>query len=310
MSFAATTALVAAYNWIRDARIPMGPRWTLPVTSVLISSSVAGLATAPIAAAHFNQFAHYGLVANLLSVPLMGVLVMPAGVIAALLLPFGLESLALWVMGKGIDWILWVAHRVAEFPGARGTVISPGPEVLPLIAFGGLIIVLWRGWGRVAGTIPLLLGFLLWGQTDRPDVLIADTGALIGVMTPEGRALNLEKGGGFIAQNWLENDGDAADQHIAATRWSDPSLPGLKITALRGKRAAEGLAAGLLDCDKAELIVLNADPPEGVINDLPCEVLHPRLLRETGAMALHVTKDGIQRVTARQMTGARLWNMP
>lgn len=309
MSFAATTALVAAYNWIRDYQIPLGPRWSLPVTSVLISSFVAGSATAPIAAAHFNQFAHYGLIANLLSVPLMGFLVMPAAVIAALLLPLGLEWIALWVMGKGIAWILWVAHWVAGFPGARGTVISPGPEVLPLIALGGLIVVLWRGWGRMAGALPLLLGFAIWSQTERPDVLIADTGALVGVMTAEGRALSRDKGAGFIAQNWLENDGDAADQQMAATRWTEQpfvgtTLAGLTITAIRGKRAAAELVA----CDKAQMIVLNADPPEGVADALSCEVLHPRLLRETGAIALYDTADGIKRITARQITGARLWN--
>ena len=69
MSFAATTALVAVFGWLRDARVPLGPKWLRPVVAVVVSSAVAGAATAPVAAAHFNQFAHYGLVANLLSVP-------------------------------------------------------------------------------------------------------------------------------------------------------------------------------------------------------------------------------------------------
>jgi len=45
---------------------------------VVISSAVAGAATAPYAAAHFNQISHYGLLANLLSVPVMGLVVIPA----------------------------------------------------------------------------------------------------------------------------------------------------------------------------------------------------------------------------------------
>ena len=44
------------------------------------------LATSPLAAAYFNRSAQYGMVANLLVVPVMGALVMPAGVVAALLL--------------------------------------------------------------------------------------------------------------------------------------------------------------------------------------------------------------------------------
>ncbi|WP_371223804.1 ComEC/Rec2 family competence protein [Roseovarius sp. 2305UL8-3] len=304
MSFAATTALVAVYNWIRDHQIPLGPRWTRPITAVLISSTVAGLATAPIAAAHFNQFAHYGLIANLLSVPLMGVLVMPAAVVAAFLMPLGLEWIALWVMGKGVAWILGVAKWVSELDGARGTVISPGGEVLPLIALGALMLVLWQGRVRFAGVIPVALAFGLWTQTERPDILISDTGALVGVMTPEGRALNRPKGGGFIAQNWLENDGDPAEQDKAAERWAMLSPASLPLATVRGKKAA----AAPLDCDKVRWIVMNADPPEGVPEGLGCAVLHPASLRQTGAMAIYKTEAGYKEITARQVTGTRLWN--
>ena len=304
MSFAATTALVAVYGWIRDRQIPLGPRWTRPVTAVLISSTVAGLATAPIAAAHFNQFAHFGLIANLLSVPLMGLLVMPAAVVAAVLMPLGLEWFPLWLMGQGVAWILGAAHWVAGFPGARGTVLSPGPEVLPLIAFGGLMLVLWQGRLRFAGLAPAAVALVLWGQTERPDILISDSGGLVGVMTSEGRALNRPRGSGFVAQNWLENDGDPAEQEGAAKRWEMLTQASLPVTPLRGKRAAESL----IDCEKAQWIVLNVDPPDGVNDDLPCTVLHPKVLRKTGAMALYKTELGYRQVTARQITGARLWN--
>jgi competence protein ComEC len=51
-------------------------------------------------------------------------------------------------------------------------------------------------------------------------VLIADNGGLVGVMTDTGRALSKEKGAGFVARNWLENDGDGALQQKAALRWN------------------------------------------------------------------------------------------
>src|SRR5699024_4785649 len=95
MSFAATIALILIYGpWsLVSPRLPFLLR---PVLMLITSSLVAGMATAPIAAAHFNQMTHYGLVANLLVVPVMGTLVMPAGVIAALLGPLGLAEPALW----------------------------------------------------------------------------------------------------------------------------------------------------------------------------------------------------------------------
>ena len=300
MSFAATTALVAVFGWFRDHRIKLGPSWMQPVSAVVISSLVAGLATAPVAAAHFNQIAHYGLIANLVSVPLMGVLVMPAAVLAAFLIPFGLEWMALWLMGLGLRWILGVAHWVSALEGARGTVVSPEPFVLLLMMLGALVIVLWQGRGRVSGLVPVLLAFVFWSQTTRPDVLIADTGALVGVMTAEGRALSKPKGGGFVALNWLENDGDPALQEGAAMRW-DAALPAAyNITAVSGKRAAEALT----DCADQDWIVMNVDPP----HDLPCKVIHPKTLQKSGALALYRTDQGIKTITARQITGARLWN--
>ncbi|MEZ5772848.1 MAG: ComEC/Rec2 family competence protein [Defluviimonas denitrificans] len=92
---------------------------------LLLSSLAAGLATAPIAAAHFNRIAEYGLIANLLAVPLMGMVVMPAGVIAAVLAPLGLAQPALWVMGQGTAFILWVAGIVSGLEGAVQAVPTP-----------------------------------------------------------------------------------------------------------------------------------------------------------------------------------------
>ncbi len=130
------------------------PRLLRPVLAVVMSSAVAGAATAPVAAAHFNRIADYGLIANLLSVPLMGAVVMPAAVLAALLAPFGLAGLGLAIMGPPIDWILGVAHWVAGLDGAVTPVITPPAAVLPLFALGMLWLILWRGLGQAGGTGP------------------------------------------------------------------------------------------------------------------------------------------------------------
>ncbi|RKF15435.1 ComEC family competence protein [Roseovarius spongiae] len=299
MSFAATTALVAVFGWMsgRDTRLP---RWGRPVLAVVVSSAVAGLATAPIAAAHFNQFAHYGLIANLASVPLMGALVMPAAVLAACLLPVGLEWVGLWLMGLGLRWILGVAHWIADLDGARGTVVSPDPAVLPLLALGALFAVLWQGRARVLGALPMLAALALWSQAQRPDALIADTGGLVGVMTPSGRALSTPRGAGFIARNWLENDGDPAEQEEAAARWPAVLPGGVAITMVRGKRAAKALTG----CAATDWLVFNTDPPEG----LACTVIHPGTLRQTGALALYAGQAGLRVVSARERTGDRPWN--
>lgn len=304
MSFAATTALVAVFGWLRDLDLPRVPRWARPVFGVVISSAVAGAATAPIGAAHFNALAHYGLLANLLSVPVMGSVVVPAAVLALCLAPLGLSWLGLMVMGWGLKWILTISAWVAGMEGARGWVASPSSAVLPLLTLGLLWLILWQGRARLAGLAPAALALLLWSGAERPAVLIADTGGLVGVMTPEGRALSKPRGGGFIASNWLENDGDGADQPTAAGRQrSDGGVwrvhaSGREIIHLTGKRAA----AGFSDCAAGQVIVapVKLDLTGG------CDIFDPPRLRGTGSIRL--TEKGF--VTARDMAGDRLWNRP
>jgi competence protein ComEC len=296
MSFAATTALVAVFGWLREIDKHWLPRWAKPVFATVVSSAVAGLATAPIAAAHFNAIAHYGLIANLASVPLMGVLVIPAAVVALLMAPLGLDWIGLWVMGLGLDWILGVAHAVAELENARGYVVSPGAWVLPLISLGFLTLILWQGRMRWGGLPAMMLGFALWQGAARPDLLIADTGTLVGLMTPDGRALSKAKGAGFVARNWLENDGTGGTQQGAAKLWKKG-----EIVHLSGKRAL----AGFQGCTSGQIIVASAKAD--VLSGQPCMVFDPVSLKQTGAVALRKSDEGWQITTAREIAGDRLW---
>jgi len=73
MSFAATVALVASFAALRGRVAQRQIPWALrPIAITRFTSAVAGWATAPIAAAHFNRIAEYGLLANVLSVPVVG----------------------------------------------------------------------------------------------------------------------------------------------------------------------------------------------------------------------------------------------
>ena len=304
MSFAATTALVAVFGYMRDHRLSMGPNWAKPVVAVLISSGVAGLATAPIGAAHFNAISHYGLLANLTSVPMMGTVVIPAAVLALILAPLGLDWIGLWIMGVGLRWILAVGTFVANLDGARSFVHGPEVVVLPMIALGFLWLCLWQGRTRMIGAVPVLAAFWLWAATDRPVGLIAENGALVGVMTEEGRALSKAKGAGFVAQNWLENDGDATDQPTAAARWPEtrtaPLPGGIEVTHLAGKRAV----AAFDGCAKGQIIVANQDLPQGAAG---CLLFDPTRLQEMGAVAIMESKGQIRLTSVRDRTGDRLW---
>lgn len=330
MSFAATTALVAVFNALRGNTFLAGlPKWTRGAVALVISSVVAGAATAPFAAAHFNMIAAYGLAANLLTVPVMGSLVIPAAVVALLLWPLGLDWIAFRVMEAGLDWIIAVALWISAQPGAIRPVVMPPGVVLGLITGGMLLVILWRGRARWAGLAPVALALAIWTGAERPLLLISSTGRLAGLMEEGARSLSRPRGDGFVAGLWLENDGDLEDQAQAAARagWTDDGAG--RVTALAGgtlwhgvgRRAGEELIAA---CARHTWVITPEDIPAALAGQpgLPvqagagaavasgaqgCHLVGPEVLRGTGAIALYLGRGGLRVETARNRQGNRPW---
>lgn len=311
MSFAATIALIVGFAALEGSIYRQRvPRWLMPVFTLVLSSVIGGLSTAPYAAAHFNRFTDYGLLANLLTVPVMGAVIMPAGAVAALLAPLGLAWLPLWVMEQGARWILFVAHWIAGLEGSVTAIPAPGAWVLPLFSLGALWLILWRGRVQWAGVVPVLAALMLWLGAERPLLLISGDGKLLGLDGPEGRALSAARGGGFAAENWLQNDGDLTEQKAAAERpgftgpkgerWFD--LAGVRAVALSGKGAAAKLTEA---CAAADLVILAEEVetrPEG------CGLIDARMLLATGPLAIRLQGDGLRIERTKQ--AARLWSPP
>jgi competence protein ComEC len=321
MSFAATTALVAAWETgtgrrARAAGEQVGAgrgvlRWAL---ALAFTSFVAGMATAPFSAMIFNRLSQYGLVANLSAVPIMGFVTMPAGAAAALLAPIGLERPALWVMGQSIGAILAIARWVAELPGAVRPVAAPGGAVAWLIVLGGLWLCLGATRARALGAAPLALGLVLWvAAPSRPTLLIAPDGDMIGLMGPEGRAVDRPRGAGYAVESWLASDGDAGDQDAAARRvgliragrrTEGEFGDGWRVVRLTGRATPDMLAD---DCMAKVLLIAPAAPrgPDG-----PCVYLGPERLRAFGAIAAEADGDRLILRSAVLATEGRAWTGP
>ena len=129
MSFAATAALV-----IRFENYAGGPRsgWRLWrwFRELVIASVIASLATLPFTAQHFGLVTPWGVVANLIGIPLTGLWIMPAGltVLATQLLPVPqmIADICLWVMQVGIGWLVAVATWFSERPYTPIALPPPG----------------------------------------------------------------------------------------------------------------------------------------------------------------------------------------
>ena len=224
MSFAAVIALISFYEKMdgsiirlqnNDRKELQDPFWQ-PIRRVgayggglLATSLIAGLATAPFAQYHFNRVASYGLLGNLLALPLLGMVVMPSAILALILMPFGAEAAPLWVMEQGLVAILWVAHWVAHLPQALQTLPTQPNGVLFLTVFGGLWLSLWKQPWRWFGVIPIVLGLGLGWSLTQPDILI-DREAKVVAMKARSGALELTSSTPFfVTENWLRRTGDA-----------------------------------------------------------------------------------------------------
>ena len=309
LSFAATVALIAGFGPSQLLTKAHLPGWLMPVGMLVATSLIAGIATAPFSAATFNRFTDYGLLANLLTVPVMSLL-MGAGSVAALLAPFGMAGPALWVMAQASRWILFVAHWVAGLDGAVTPIPSPGPWVMPLMTLGALWLVLWPGRARWTGVLPVLAALVLWVTVERPALLISSDGVLAGLLGPQGRALSSPKGAGFSAQSWLADDGDLALPEKAALRpgFTGPKtarafeLAGFRGVVLGGKDALSAVAAA---CAAAQIVVVPA--ALGSVSPQPdgCLVIDRAVLDTSGALELRPESEGLRVIPVRGV--ARIW---
>ena len=322
LSFAATVALILTLGpWSRLS--PALPRLLRPPTMLILSSLVAGMVTAPIAAAHFSRMAEYGLLANLLAVPVMGTLVMPAGVIGALLAPLGLAGPALWVMGAGTAWMLGIAEWVAGLDGAVRAIAMPPWQALPLLCFGAALMVLSFGAGplrrlglpligTLAGAAMAAASAVIWIRAERPLLLIAPEAEAAGLMTDAGRAISKPKGGAFVVENWLLEDGDTATQEQAAARpaWRGDGrdhvamLPdGWQVLHFTGKGA--GVRASP-EC-RARRVVIVAEAIKPRPRDPACLLIDVTSLRRSGALTLDMINGAPYLRSVTDTVGDRPW---
>ena len=137
LSFAAVLALMATYETFRlralkgDGETGVLGHCLRYVLGVAATTLIAGSATAPFAAYHFQTFATYGVLANLIAVPLTSFVVMPAGLLGLALMPLGLDRPAFQLMGLGSEAVLETAKLVADLPGASiavAAVAGGGPR--------------------------------------------------------------------------------------------------------------------------------------------------------------------------------------
>jgi competence protein ComEC len=325
MSFAATLALIAGYQhglpWMRaGVDTPLGARIALwgvrEIVGLVFASLLAGSATMIYIAYHFHQFQPYGLLANLLAMPVVSALVMPMGILGVLAMPFGFDDICWRLMGEGIDWMIAVVLWVASLPGANTLVPSFGTGPLLLATAGLVLVCLLRTPLRIAGPA-IFVAAIVWAlRTPQPDVLVAPDGSAVALRTAAGRLAVVKSGSDiFAVREWLAADADprtpkdkgldqgiACDQAGCVGRLADGALVAISRT----------IEAFEEDCRRAFLVVSPRQAPASCGAQRNIQVIDRKVWRLAGAIALRRVGQGFETVVARPPGYNRPWarNVP
>lgn len=318
MSFAAATALVAVYQsrelqmaslqgnaagWQGLARKAVFYAVTLAITSL-----VAGLATAPFAAYHFNRAAVYGLVGNLIAMPMVGLVIMPSALIAYIAMPLGLDEPALWIMGVGIDLVMAAARIVAGWEGAVAFIPAFPVVSLILVTFAGLLFALWSTHWRWAGGLFIVLAVWLAGQDRGPDILIDRDARLSAVREADGALRLSGRFPTYARESWMRRNGQDADAQISDRRMACDDRGCIATGRIRFAHART-LEAVFEDCQWADVLVSEVPVRGPLRRTCNASVLIDRFdsLR-AGAISVMIDEDGIALTRAADVTGNRPWN--
>ncbi|MEM9333164.1 MAG: ComEC/Rec2 family competence protein, partial [Pseudomonadota bacterium] len=220
MSFAAVAALVSGYEYLtarkkskhQDSYLISRPTWFHRfsgsvigyVSGLIMTSLIAGSATAFVAAWHFHQIAPLGLLANALAMPIVGFLVMPFALLSMLLMPYGLEALTLMPVEVGINSVIRISRAVESISPSGITGNMPFFS-LCIFGFALTLLTVFRSRLRFLAITPVILALPLMNYPTKPHILVSENGRAIAVADRSGNlALVYPRRNRFVTNIWAK----------------------------------------------------------------------------------------------------------
>ena len=316
MSFGAVVALIAIYEtWgARLAYLFHTGSFAAQVlgygAAIAATTVIATVGTQPFAIYHFHHLVLYSPLANVIAVPISALWTLPWGVVACLLMPFGLEKLALVPMGWGIDATILVAQWVATLPGNVWAMPRLPTVGVVMVTLGGCWLGLWQGRWRRWGALGIAAGMATMLVTRPPDLILGDFGRFLAARAPGGNyfvADTTEK----LTRSFLITETGAdllAWPAVASAEGAlDCPTSGRCIYAARGWQVAVVTSTAGLPVDCATVDAIVAQVPAG----FACRPQIPIADRidswREGSIALWLDPGGIAIERANQSRGERPW---
>ncbi|MDD2877567.1 MAG: ComEC/Rec2 family competence protein [Acidiphilium sp.] len=308
MSFSAVLALIAGYEAV-GRRFSIGgeshgAKLVRHIAALAFTSFLAGGASMPFAAYHFQQIEPYYVLANLIAVPLTALVVLPLGMASLVLMPFHLEPITLIPMGWGIAVILRVARFVGNLPHAL-IEISPSPGyAVALVAIGLALLGLLRSRARYAGMIPIAAGLVAMTLGRAPDVLVSPTANLVGAR--DGGMVRIVEAGRvdkFTLSQWRPVWAGDPVRTGPADEVCDNGRCGFdrgRVLYLADRAAADG------GCGAARVVV-SSRPLRGACRKPGRIVIDRFSVWRNGAIGVWFDRAGVTVRTDRMVQGHRPW---
>ncbi|WP_158402212.1 ComEC/Rec2 family competence protein [Candidatus Liberibacter africanus] len=197
MSFATTAALIASNSsWGKKRNNPHPLLKILPnkgkiVTTIIqffkvifLTSLIGSCSASIFLIKHFHCIPIYGIIANILAIPILSFIVMPAGLVTALSMTFSTAEIPLSVMAWGLNIIIQIANTISTISDELCVGRIPQP-VFTTMVIGFILLVFLKTNMRHIGTIMIGIAIailFILPYFPSPDLLISEDGKIVALV--------------------------------------------------------------------------------------------------------------------------------
>lgn len=248
----------------------------------------------------------------MIAVPVTALWVMPWAIVDYLLMPFGLETIALQPIGWGLEVVIWSAKTIVSWPGS--VAILPAMPIwgVALVSLGLFWLCLWQRPWRWAGIAGIALGIASIAINRQPDVIVLGDGQLLAVRAADGRMLiSPVRGNAFDVDTILKRAGQTErDPWPREGASEDGRLACDSLSCLyraNGQLVALVRDRGALDEDcRYATVVISAVPVRYACPSARMLIDRLDLWRE-GGHALWLDPNGVRVESVDEWRGVRPW---